>query len=134
MVTKPLDPDSWSKLGFAIKRPKSKPVTLQAVQNFRHFISRDVDEPQIKLKWKRPLDTLKTDVKGYIVQRNNTSTYPVSVDGQALANIIGIIPNTSFIDVNPLVGENYYWVVPFNAIGNGVKSAALKIVSTKIAP
>jgi hypothetical protein len=51
--------------------------------------------------------------------------------GDGIANIIGLVPNTSFIDTNPLVGENWYWVTPFNGVGLGVTSDGLMVVSTK---
>jgi hypothetical protein len=133
--TKPEDSDSWAELGFKIKRPKSKPKLLEMVQNFRHFLSRAVPSPNIKLRWKRPLDTAQGEVKGYIIQRNNTAVYPLGPDGsRGIANVIGYVPNTAFIDVNPLVGENFYWVTPFNSVGLGVTSAAVMVVSSKTSP
>ena len=130
--TKPNNPTSWSAVGFKIKRPKSAPKPLEVVQNFRNFISRKVASPDIKLRWKRPLDTMPADVKGYIVQRNNTSVYPLGTDGsRGVANIIGYVPNTAFIDEKPLVGENFYWVTPYNSVGLGATSAAVMVVSSK---
>ena len=130
---KPDDTTSWIAVGFKIKRAKSKPVALEMVQNLRNFISRDIPAPGIKLKWKKPLGTDSTDVKGYVVQRNNVPTYPVSVDGsRGLANVIGLVPNTSFIDSVPFVGANYYWVTPFNTVGYGVTSDPLMVISTVI--
>jgi hypothetical protein len=132
---KPNDPDSWTDLGFKIKRPKSKPKALQMVQNLRNFISRSLTSFSIKLKWSKPLDTDRADVKGYIIQRSNVPEYPVSPEGsRAIANVIGLVPNTSFIDEDPLAGANYYWVTPYNALGNGVTSAALMVISTKVKP
>ena len=132
--TKPDDPDSWSTLGFKIKRGRSKPAELQIVQNFRNFLSRSVPPPAIKLKWKRPLDTDAGDVKGYLIQRNNTSEYPGGDlrGNRAIANVIGVVPNTAFIDEDPYVGENWYWVTPFNSLGFGVTSDPLKVISTKM--
>jgi len=130
--TKPGDIESWSKLGFKIKRPKSKPQPLPMVQDFHHFISRSVPAPGIKLKWKKPLDTDRRAVKGYIIQRSNTSEYPSVLKGGIIANIIGFTSSTSFIDNNPLAGENWYWVAPFNSVGFGVTSEALMVVSRKI--
>jgi hypothetical protein len=132
--TKPNNPDSWALLGFTSKRPKSDPKPLEVVQNLRHFISRNVPAPGIKMKWKRPLATAKSDVKGYVIQRSNTPEYPVPAgSSQGIVNVVGLVPNTSFIDEDPLVGTNYYWVTPFNAIGLGVTSAALAVFSSKSA-
>src|SRR3569832_1635609 len=69
----PDNPVSWSAVGFTIKSSGSKPVALQAVVNLRQFIARDIPTGKIKLKWKRPLNTKSGDVKGYIVQYNNTN-------------------------------------------------------------
>jgi hypothetical protein len=133
--TRPNNPDSWAAVGFKAKRPRSKPQPLEMIREFRHFIARSIPSPGIKLRWKRPLDTSKSDVKGYIVQRNNTAEYPVAPDGsKGIVNVIGIIPNTAFIDNDPFVGENWYWVAPYNSLGNGVTSAGLMVVSAKTKP
>jgi hypothetical protein len=130
--TQPNNPDSWERVGFKAKRPKSAVRPLEMVQNFRHFISRNVPPPFIKLRWKRPLNTAKGDVKGYLVQRNNVGVYPVDPDGgRGIVNVIGLMPNTSFIDEDPFVGANYYWVTPFNSLGLGVTSSEVMVVSAK---
>src|SRR5690349_14251625 len=53
--TKPDNPEIWTELGFSVKRGKSKPIKLQAVQSFHHFITREIALPGIKLRWKKPL-------------------------------------------------------------------------------
>jgi hypothetical protein len=63
----PNNPDSWAAVGFKVKKAKSIPQPLQVIQNFRHFISRAIPSPNIKLRWKRPLNTQRGDVKGYII-------------------------------------------------------------------
>jgi hypothetical protein len=128
----PNNPDSWALVGFSVKRPKSPPKALEVVQNLRHFIARNIPSPNIKLKWKRPLNTTAGDVKGYLIQRSNSSVYPLPpLSSQGIVNVIGIVPNTSFIDNDPLVGDNWYWVTPFNSLGLGVTSDPLLVVSTK---
>jgi hypothetical protein len=132
--TEPDNTTSWTAVGFKVKRAKSKPVALEMVQNLRNFISRDIPAPAIKLKWKKPLGADESDVKGYVVQRNNVPEQP-SIDGsRAIANVIGIVTNTSFIDGIPFVGANYYWVTPFNTLGYGVSSDPLMVISTKLKP
>jgi hypothetical protein len=122
---KPDDFASWTNLGFNIKRPKSAPVSLQMVQNFHLFIARDIPSGKIKLKWKRPLATDPGDVKGYIVQFSNTIVQPAIDGSQGVANIIGIIPNTSVLVEPQFEGANYFWVTPFNSVGYGVSSDPL---------
>jgi hypothetical protein len=130
--TKPDNVLSWADLGFKNKRPKSKPQPLQMVQNFHHFISRSVPAPGIKLKWNKPLDTARKAVKWYAIQRNNSPECPLASEGENIANIIGIVTNTSFIDSDPFDGENWYWVTPFNSLGFGVISEAVMVVSSRI--
>jgi hypothetical protein len=71
-------------------------------------------------------------VKGYIIQRSNTSQYPTATKSETIANIIGFATVTSFIDNNPFAGENWYWVTPYNSRGFGVTSEAVMVVSSKI--
>lgn len=80
--TRPNNPDSWAAVGFKVKRPRSKPQPLEMIREFRHFIARSIPSPDIKLRWKRPFDSQRGDVKGYIVQRNNTAEYPVAPEGK----------------------------------------------------
>jgi hypothetical protein len=134
MNTVPLDPSKWIDLGFSLRQPHGKPAKLQIVQNFRHFIARDVAPPAIKLKWKRPLFAQPHDVKIYIVQRSNTSVYPEVDGGRGIINIIGFVTKTEFVDENPYVGENFYWVTPVNGAGLGTTSEAVRVVSTKVKP
>jgi hypothetical protein len=122
MNTKPNDPDSWSALGFSIRRPKSAPVALQQVQNLHNFISRTVVTGTIKLKWKRPLDTDRSDVKCYIVQHSNTAVQPEISGSKGVVNVLGITTDTSIIIEPQYVGANYFWVTPFNSVGYGVSS------------
>jgi hypothetical protein len=134
MNTVPLDPSKWIELGFSLRPPHGTPSKLEVVQNFRHFITRKVPAPGIKLKWKRPQFTQSHDVKMYIVQRSNTSVYP-EVDGsRSVINVVGYVTRTDFVDEDPFVGENYYWVTPVNTAGLGTTSEAVRVVSTKTKP
>jgi hypothetical protein len=126
MTTKPDDKDSWSSLGFAIKRPKSATAPLGMVRDLRIFISRLVPSTSIKLKWERPLDTDQGDIKVYVIQYNNTAVQPERVNGsQGIANVIGIVTDTSIILEPKYAGANFFWVTPFNAAGFGVSSDPL---------
>jgi hypothetical protein len=120
--TKPDNAASWTALGFNIKKPKSAPVALQVVQNFRQFQSREIPAGKIKLKWKRPLNTQAADVKGYIVQFNNVAVQPLIDGSRAIANVIGIVADTTILLEPQYVGANYFWVTPFNSVGYGVSS------------
>ena len=134
MNTAPDDPDSWMLVGFEIKQPRSKPIILPMVQKFRQIISIHIPSPNIKLRWTRPLDTKRQDVKTYIVVRNNVGVYPLPVDGHAVINVIGVTTDGVFIDKNPLVGENWYWVIPVNAQGFGAIAPPVMVVSAKTKP
>ncbi len=136
MNTVPLDPSKWIELGFSLRVPHGKPKKLEIVQNFRYFITRKVPSPGIKLKWKRPLLTQSHDVKLYIVQRSNSPVYPEVDGGRGVVNVLGYVTKTEFVDEDPYVGENYYWVTPVNAAGLGETSEAVLVVSskTKIVP
>jgi hypothetical protein len=132
VTTEPENPDSWEKIGFKVRHGKTPPQSLQMVQNFRHFISRDVPVTSIKLRWKRPLDTRKSDVKGYVIQRSGADQYPEPDGTRGITNVVGLVPNTQFIDEDPFVGPNFYWVTPFNSEGLGVHSESVLVVSGKI--
>jgi hypothetical protein len=125
--TRPHDTSSWIGLGFVIKHYSRTAKPLGMVQNFRHFISRDIPVPHIKLAWKKPEGVTVRDVRVYLVQRNNTPDYPGEVPCRE--NIIGLPTATKFIDEHPLSGENYYWVTPINAAGEGVTSQAVIVVN-----
>ena len=123
----PYDPDSWIAVGFKLKKNKTKPPYLQMVQNFHQDISAALPAPIIRLRWKRPLDTERSQVKVYFVVRNNVPIYPVSTEGHAIINIVGIVTDTAFSDVEPMTGENWYFVVPYNSSGLGVVSDPLLV-------
>lgn len=123
--TMPDNPTSWGAVGFPVKRPKSVPQPLQAVRNLRNFVSRDIPSGFIKIKWARPLDTDTSDVKGYIIQHNNTNVQPDINGSQGVANVVAIVPNTSLQFQPPNTGANYFWVTPYNSVGYGVSSDPL---------
>jgi hypothetical protein len=121
----PDNPTSWGAVGFPIKRPKSVPQALQMVQDLRNFVSREIPAGFIRLKWKRPLDTDSSDVKGYIIQHNSSNVQPEINGSQGVVNVVAIVPNTSIQFQPPYTGANYFWVTPFNSVGYGVSSDPL---------
>jgi hypothetical protein len=126
------NPQSWANLGFPLRKQREKNGILEEVQDLRHFISRDVPAPGIKLKWKLPLNTKRNLVRGYIIQCSSTPDYPTDPRGRMLMNVIGIVTETTFIDRQPLPGANWYWVTPFNSSGTGVTSNGLLVLSAQL--
>src|ERR1041385_3012672 len=56
--------------GYQLANSKTPQGILQMVQNFHNFISRKLDPNQVKLKWKKPLNTTSAgNVKSYRVLR-----------------------------------------------------------------
>ena len=125
MNTMPNNPDSWVAAGFAVKGVRTAPQPLQVVQNFHRFISRTIVEGTIKLKWKRPLDTKSSEVKGYIIQYSNSPVQPMIDGSRGVVNVVSVQTRTSLIVTPPYVGANYFWVTPFNSVGYGVSSEAV---------
>lgn len=128
IATQPDNIISWGKVGFPLRKDRTKAGILQAVQNFHRFIARNIPGRHIKLKWKKPLETKRSMIRGYIIQANDKAIYPEDPRKRMLMNVIGIVTETNFIDTNPLPGANYYWVTPFNSAGLGVRSGIVKVV------
>jgi hypothetical protein len=124
MATKPNDKDSWSNLGFPVKRPRTEPAPLGMVRDFRFFISRLLIADTIKLKWERPLDTERRKINGYIIQYNNVAVQP-PLGSQGITNAHAVVTSTSIILEPHYEGANFFWVTPFNAAGYGVSSDPL---------
>lgn len=109
--------------GFELKRAKTPQGVLEAVQNFRRFIARNIPEGQVKLAWRQPLNvTTPTNVKGYVVYRSKTEVFSTAI-------VIAVSSKASYID-SPGPGKWFYWVTPFNNKGEGVIS---EIVTVRIA-
>jgi hypothetical protein len=124
--TRPDDPDIYEQLGFEVKKTPSGPIDLQKVRDFRIFISRKVDDPDIKLRWVRPLGTAKTDVKFYVIQCSDNPVRPTIQGGRGIVNgVAGLSLETTITFEPPFVGANYFWVIPVNAAGYGVVSDVL---------
>jgi hypothetical protein len=123
---RPNDPDIYEELGFEVKKAPSAPVELQKVRDFRVFVSRSVGEPNIKLRWNRPLGTKKTDVKFYLIQASNGPLRPQIEGSRGVVNgVAGLALETTITFEPPYVGANYFWVTAVNAAGYGVVSDLL---------
>jgi hypothetical protein len=126
MITKPGNATSWVALGFKVRSTPTPPAKLEQVQDFHRFISRKVGDGQIKLKWKRPLNSRPGEVKCYIVQVSAVGVQPPLPDGGhgvVNDNIIDIVTKTGSTITPPYVGANYFWVTGINAFGLGNSSA-----------
>ena len=109
--------------GFNLKANKTPQGVLQMVQGFHNFISRKLNANQVKLKWKKPLNTLSAgNVKSYNIYRGATTVFSAAMQ-------IATTTKTSFIDTNttsaPIVYN--YWVVPVNTAGEGVTSDVVSV-------
>jgi hypothetical protein len=128
MITKPGDKVSWVALGFSVKNASTPPSKLEPVQDFHRFIGRKVPDGMLKLKWKRPLNSQRGEVKSYIVQCSDTAVQPPLPDGgRGVVNfgIIDIVTKTTSTLLPAFVGANYFWVTPINAFGLGNSSAVV---------
>jgi hypothetical protein len=109
--------------GFQLANPRNPQGILQMVQNFHQFVSRKLNANQVKLKWKKPLNTQSAgNVKSYKVYRGTTPVF------SAAQEIISTT-RTTFTDNNhgaaPVTWT--YWIVPVNAAGAGVSSDPLTV-------
>jgi len=113
--TTPYDRDAFLSGGWEVKREKSPTVILQAVQFLRQFLSRDVNYGEVKLRWKRPLETSNDVINAYNVYRSTTASFNS-------AAFVATISKTSFVDRGLTQPFYFYWIVPIGAAGPGVIS------------
>jgi hypothetical protein len=114
--------------GFELASTKTPQGVLEMVQNFHNFISRQLNPNQVKLKWKKPLNTTSAgNVKSYLVYRGATNVFSAATE-------IGTTTRTSFIDTNDDVASKIwnYWVVPVNTAGAGVVSDVITVTVASI--
>ena len=110
--------------GFQLKNPKNPQGILQMVQNFHNFVSRKLGPNQVKLKWKKPLNTTSAgNVKSYKVYKGVTP--PVF----STAVVIATVSHTTFTDTNTTGSSQTwaYWIVPVGAQVDGVVSDVLVV-------
>ncbi len=114
-ITTPYNETAFVSCGWEIKNPKSLTGPLPAVQNLRQFLSKTISYGQVKLRWKRPLDTAYGVVNAYNVYRNTVSTF-------STAALVATVTKTSIIQSGLTLNTYYFWVVPVGASGAGVTS------------
>ncbi len=114
-TTTPYNETAFTSCGWEIKNPKSLTGPLPAVQNLRQFLSRTISYGQVKLRWKRPLNTAFGVVNAYNVYRNTVSNF-------STATLVATVTKTSIIQSGLTLNTYYYWVVPVGASGAGVTS------------
>ncbi len=110
--------------GYQLANTKTPQGVLQMVQGFHNFISRKLNANQVKLKWKKPLNTTSAgNVKSYNVYSGTTNVFSAAMQ-------IATTTKTSFIDTNstsaPIVWN--YFIVPVNTSGDGVVSDSVTVI------
>ncbi len=110
--------------GYQFANTKTPQGILQMVQNFHNFVTRRINANQVKLKWKKPLNTTSAgNVKSYNIMRGTTSVFSAAVQ-------IATTTKTSFTDTNdgttPVTW--FYWIVPVNTAGDGVVSDVVSVI------
>jgi hypothetical protein len=104
--------------GFQLSNPKNPQGLLQPVQNFHRGISPRYNLNQVKLMWKKPLNTQsKNNVKSYRVLKGTTPVF-------SAASQIAVVTRTRYVDTNTTSTTQtwYYWVVAVNDAGDGATS------------
>ena len=114
-TTTPYNETAFVSCGWEIKNPKSVTGPLPAVQNLRQFLSRTISYGQVKLRWKRPLNTAFGVVNAYNVYRNTVSNF-------STATLVATVTQASIIQSGLTLNTYYYWVVLVGAAGAGVTS------------
>jgi len=114
-TTTPYNESAFVSAGWEIKNAKTLIGPLPPVQNLRQFLSRTVSYGQVKLRWKRPLNTPFGVVNAYNVYRNTTSNF-------STASLVATVTKTEIIESGLTLTTYYYWVVPIGAAGAGVVS------------
>ncbi len=109
--------------GYQFSNPKNPQGVLQMVQSFHNFVSRKLNGNQVKIKWKKPLNTATAgNVKSYNIYRGTTVVF-------SAAKQIATTTKSSFIDTNSTSASVTwsYWIVPLNTNGEGVLSNAVTV-------
>jgi len=106
--------------GFPLKKQKSRQGVLEEPQNFHHFIARNLQPGDVKLRWEQPLNvTTHTNIKDYVVYRSSVNDFSTAV-------IISHTTRTTFTDT-PGSGKWFYWVAAENNMGEGVISHSVMV-------
>ena len=117
MLETPKNPLAWETIGFSLRKLKGRVGMLGAVRGFHQVISRFTSLDEIKLRWKRPLETHKWTRITYRVMRSPDSNFENAV-------LVGLLTNKcTFTDhVKGLAAVQFYWIIPVNTYGNGMIS------------
>ena len=110
--------------GYQLANPKNPQGVLQMVQNFHVFVSRRLNANQVKLKWKKPLNTTAAgNVKLYKIYKG------VQPPVFSTAAVYATTTKTTFIDTNTTTSAQTwaYWIVPVNNAGDGVLSDVVNV-------
>ena len=113
--TTPGDRTALGSVAWPLRKINTPVGILQAVRNLHQVFSAKVAYGTIKIKWSRPLDTVGVVINSYIVMRSSTNDVAQAVK-------LEIVTKTTFTDLNPGTGVQYYWVIPVGAAGNGMLS------------
>ncbi len=114
--------------GFQLANTKTPQGVLQIVQNFHNFASRTLNKNQVKLKWKKPLNTATAgNVKSYILYRGTTAIF-------SAATVLATTTKSSYVDTNTTAASVnwFYWVRAVNTDGDGVVSDAVNVTVPSI--
>ena len=110
--------------GFQLANTQTPQGRLQMVQNFHFFASRLLAANQVKLKWKKPLNTTSAgNVKSYKIYKG------VNPPVFSTATVYATTTRSSFIDTNNSGATQtwVYFIVPVNEFGDGVPSDAVVV-------
>ncbi len=110
--------------GYQLANTRTPQGILQMVQGFHNFVTRKINTNQVKLKWKKPLNTTSAgNVKSYNIMRGTTSVFSAAVQ-------VTTTTKTSFTDTNDGTAPVtwFYWIVPVNTAGDGVVSDVVNVI------
>ncbi len=109
--------------GYQLANTRTPQGILQKVQGFHNFVSRKLNPNEVKLKWKKPLNTATSgNVKSYKVLRGTTTDVTAAIE-------VAITTKGSFTDTNTTATAVVwtYWVIAYNTNGAGVISDAVTV-------
>jgi hypothetical protein len=108
--------------GFELANAPAPQGVLQAVDGFRKMVDPSLNPNQVKLKWKKPLNTGVENVSIYRVMRATSTNFAAAVQ-------IATPGITSFVDTNDTgtVQTYTYWVIAVNYAGDGAVSDAVTV-------
>jgi len=109
--------------GFPLKNPPTPVGRLEAPQNLRRLIARNLSQNQGKAKWKIPANaSSRGAVKGYNIYQGTSTNF-------STATFVTSVTKTSYIVSNnsDVMATIYLFIVAIGAAGEGVPTEALKM-------